>query len=538
MVAYRRPLIRLGSMLAVLLLVACQRSPATVSAGAPGPASQAGGAPASGDGIAWTAGGMDAALELARREHRPLLVFWSAVWCPYCQQIKATVFTRPEFIARSRQFVPVYLDGDDAGAQKWGERLQVQGYPTLLVLDAAGRETQRISGGMKLARYAEVLDLALTDLQPVEALFAQLRAGKPLPAGGCRRLAWNAWELETLSQEEFAPRARDLERAARYCTRQAAPDAARLSVFAALLQASAEADTLAAGQAPSATLRARVDDVRDELHLHRHDPELADALMALDADFFRAAARAYPESDALRDAYVEAMQAAADDASLAAADRLAAVAQQLTAAKLLTAGGAVPPTLAATARARVDAELGRATAPAIRSGLFNAALNVYDALGDNQRAYDVALAELPRSQEPYYVKADLGELAEALGRGDEALRWRAEAYAEAVGAATRFQWGQSYASALLRIAPGEEARIRDVTLAALGELDGPDRIYRRARLRLERLGRELVRWNADAGGRHAGVLQALQARMQQICVKIPQGEPARASCEAFLAPGA
>jgi protein disulfide-isomerase len=198
-----------------------------------------------------------------------------------------------------------------------------------------------------------------------------------------------------------------------------------------------------------------------------------------------------PQADALRDAYVEAMQGAAGDASRAAADQLAAVARQVTAVRLLTPGGAVPPALAAAAQARVDAELARTTAPEIRSGLFNAALNVYDALGDSQRAYDVALAELPRSKEPYYVKADLGELAEDLGRGDEALRWRAEAYAEAVGA--RFQWGQSYASALLRIAPRDEARIREVTLAALGELDGPDRIYRRARLRLERLGRS---WSA------------------------------------------
>jgi hypothetical protein len=77
-----------------------------------------------------------------------------------------------------------------------------------------------------------------------------------------------------------------------------------------------------------------------------------------------------------------------------------------------------------------------------------------------------------------------------------------------------------------------------VTLAALGELDGPDRIYRRARLRLERLGHELQAWNAAAGGRHADVLATLRARMQQICARIPRAEPARSSCEAFLAPAA
>ncbi len=105
-------------------------------------------------------------------------------------------------------------------------------------------------------------------------------------------------------------------------------------------------------------------------------------------------------------------------------------------------------------------------------------------------------------------------------------------------AATRFQWGQEYASALLRLAPGDDSRIRAVTLAVLGELAGPDRIYRRARLRLERLGAELQAWNSAAGGRHAAVLEALRARMREICAGVPEAEAAHASCMAFLAPAA
>jgi hypothetical protein len=335
---------------------------------------------------------------------------------------------------------------------------------------------------------------------------------------------------------ELAPRARDLNLAARYCTTHAAPDAARLGVFAALLQSAAEAPALAGGAEPSATLAQRVTDVSDLLRLHRHDPALADALLTLDADFFKAAAHAGSESDALRDAYLEAMQAAAQDARLAIADQLAAVARGITAAKLLQADRTIPPAQAEAARRRAAAELARTWPPDVRSGVFNGALNVYAALGDPQAAYDAARAELALTREPYYVKSDLADLAEQLGHGDEALRSYAEAYAESVGTATRFQWGQDYASALLRLAPRDEQRIRAVTLAVLGELDGPDRIYRRARLRLERLGHELQEWNSAAGGRHAAVLDALRARMQQICAKVPAAEPAHASCTAFLAP--
>jgi thiol-disulfide isomerase/thioredoxin len=520
-----------------VLLAACHGAappPATATTKASGAADAA----AQGAGIAWIEGDMDAALAQARRERRPLLVYWGAAWCPPCQQLQATVFQRRDFIERSRQFVAIHLDGDGAGAQKWGETLRVQGYPTLLVLDPAGRETQRIAGGMDLERFARVLELALADQQPVESLLAQARAGKPLPPGACRRLAWNGWRADVLDPPELAARAADLRRAARDCTLHAAPDAPRLDVYAALLQSAAESAALAAGAAPSATLVRQVDAVSDVLHLHRHDPALADALIALNADFFRAAAGAAPEHDALRDAYLEAMQAAARDAHLAVADQLAAVARGLTAAKLLSPGQAIPPALATAARERTAAELARAWTPDERSGIFNAALNVYDALGDAQAGYDTARAELAVAREPYYVKSDLGDLAEQLGRGEEALRWYAEAYAESVGTATRFQWGQDYASALLRLAPKDAKRIREVTLGVLGELDGPDRIYRRARLRLEALGRDLEAWNAAAGGHHADVLDALRARLRAICTRVPAAEPAHASCMAFLAPAA
>jgi hypothetical protein len=59
-------------------------------------------------------------------------------------------------------------------------------------------------------------------------------------------------------------------------------------------------------------------------------------------------------------------------------------------------------------------------------------------------------------------------------------------------------------------------------------------MYSRARVRLERLDQQLRAWNDAAKGAHADVLQGLRVRMQQICVKIPDTEAARHSCDAFL----
>ena len=102
--------------------------------------------------------------------------------------------------------------------------------------------------------------------------------------------------------------------------------------------------------------------------------------------------------------------------------------------------------------------------------------------------------------------------------------------------ATRFQCGTSYVASLIRIRPQDDARIRDATLAVLAELDGPDRLHQRTNARVERLERELAKWNAD--GSKTATIAAVQARMQQVCSTIPDAESAaKAACVGFLSAG-
>ena len=84
----------------------------------------------------------------ARRgpSRKPVFLYWGAVWCPPCNQVKATLFNRQDFIERSRAFVPVYVDGDSPGAQKLGARFHVSGYPTMLLFSADGTEVTRLPG--------------------------------------------------------------------------------------------------------------------------------------------------------------------------------------------------------------------------------------------------------------------------------------------------------------------------------------------------------------------------------------------------------
>ena len=280
-------------------------------------------------------------------------------------------------------------------------------------------------------------------------------------------------------------------------------------------------------------MQAQVAEVNEVLGHESTALEVADALHFLTEDFFRAVKAGDPPAKTWLARFVKVMDAAAADPDYAEADQLGAVGSKLTAIKVID--GAIPAGVARAATARVAAALAGNQIPYVRSGIINAVLPIFDVLGQNAQAYKVVQGELAKTATPYYYKADLGELAEGLGRKDEALKWYSEGYAEARGPATRFQWGAIYASGLLRLQPDDAARIQDVAGQVLGELEGADRIYRRARMRLARLDTALRKWDADTRGAHHQVIVGLRGRMQQICVKIPLGEPARTNCDAFLA---
>jgi hypothetical protein len=206
----------------------------------------------------------------------------------------------------------------------------------------------------------------------------------------------------------------------------------------------------------------------------------------------------------------------------AEADQLGAIGSKLQAVK--TINGAIPAGVARAANARVAAALAERQIPYVRSGIINAVLPIYDLLGQNEQAYKVVQGELTHTATPYYYKTDLGELAEGLGRKDEALKWYADGFAEAQGPATRFQWGAIYASSLLRLEPDDGAKIGTVTAQVLGELDGPDRIYRRARMRLEKLDVALRKWNTDTKGAHHDVLVNLRERRRACSTTVSAGD--------------
>jgi thiol-disulfide isomerase/thioredoxin len=522
----QRLLATLQALVVVTCLAGCAKRPEETPAPAPSTAAPH---------IDWYQGDVDAALAAAAQHNKPVLLYWGAEWCPPCQQLKATVFKRADFVAKTRLFIAVNLDGDEPGAQKWGERFRVTGYPTMLVLSPQRVETMRIAGGMDMVQYANILDLSLADLQPVEQILSAAQT-RPLSSGECQRLALNAWVLDDTTAEQDARLATQLQHAAGQCPTASTADHERLTMVAAFYASNREAESLAAGKPPSATLSTHVAAVSELLSAGQLSGANADVLTYLGEPFFRAVkARGAAPALKFNQQYAAAMEAAANNPQFAVADQLSAVGNRLDAEKILM--GSIGPPLQRYARERLDAALARPETPYVRSGLINAALPIFELLDAIPEAYQLLQSELPKTQTPYYYQADLAALAETLGRKDEAVAWAQRAYDGSRGAATRFQWGNIYLGSLLRLQPRDTTRIQATGLAVLGELDGADRIYQRARTRLVALDGALLKWqNADKTARRP-VLLALRTRMNQTCATIPASEPARQSCDKFLKTG-
>ena len=141
------------------------------------------------DGIAWRKDDVDAAFAAAKADNKPLFLYWGAVWCPPCNQVKATIFNRQDFIDRSRHFVPVYIDGDSPHAQQLGARFHVSGYPTMILFQPDGKEIVRLPGEVDREQYMHALTMSMNGARPArETLAAALAQAPPRPTVG-RRLA-------------------------------------------------------------------------------------------------------------------------------------------------------------------------------------------------------------------------------------------------------------------------------------------------------------------------------------------------------------
>ncbi|WP_369978846.1 thioredoxin family protein [Xanthomonas bundabergensis] len=515
-----------ASLAALLALGGCDKPPAPAKPQAAAPAK----APDSA-GIAWREGDVDDAFAEAREQNKPVLLYWGAAWCPPCNRLKATLFKDPAFIARTRAFVAVHLDGDSQGAQAWGERFGIKGYPTIIVLRPDRSEVTRLAGDSDTTRLAEALRVAATrTTTSAQLLQKALQAPATLDADDWTLLGEYGWAVDASQLVKPGEAAGVLAQLA-----AAAPQPALQRRFA--LQALAAQDPGKAGAADAKRRAAN----RSLLQAVLADPAEVRAnrstLTYAARELVQAAAADAAERGTLSGALTHALDQVYADSSLPISDRLDTAAADIALARLAQgqpadAGDGPHPPLPAAVVAKVQQRVQWAEQAAKtdyeRQSTISTAAGLLDDAGDSAGAEQLLLAELGRSKTPYYYMPDLAGLAEARGDKQTALYWLKKAYESAEGPATRVQWGVLYVDGLIRLQPDNAAAIEAAAGQVIGELAGqPGGYHQRTRQRFDTLAKTLQGWSKGHDGN--AVLARLQRKMQESC-----GSQDRDSCQHWL----
>jgi len=520
-----------------LVLAACQgqdqpvASTAGAHAGAEHPAEHG-----SAHGIAWHKGDVAAAFAMAAEQNKPLFLYWGAVWCPPCVQIKSTIFNQREFIDRTRLFLPVYLDGDTEQAQKWGEKFGVLGYPTVIVFNPSGEEITRIPGGINIDQYASVLDTALASMTPVPRILERVLAdpGHTLEQNECRLLAYYSWGQDNQRALAQHDKLEAFDAMWRACPAGMVAERSRL--FSERLAEALRAQGDGENPVPMSAEDKRaayqqVLSILGDRTLQMANISLVVYSAAETLSGLTAAGT--PQREELEAKWLQALAELEADASLSKTEHVLITLARVDIERADNPEAELPQTLLDEARAKAAWADANSDAHERQTVMYYTYVVLRQA-GLLDDARQLVTAELDKAQSPYYFMSLLAGLAEKEGKTEEAVAWLRRAYEESNGPATRFQWGTNYVVGLLELTPEDAEGIEKAAsglLDELGKVNGA--FYNRNSKRLAQLDKALREWNGD--GSHQPTLMRIRAQVQGLCAGLPEGDESRSTCEGFLA---
>ena len=515
----RRPVMR---AVAGAVFVACACAPAAFAA-----------APSSSSGIAWQKGASDAevdkAFALGRQSGKPVFLYWGAVWCPPCNQVKATLFSRPDFVERSRAFIPVYVDGDKPGAQKVAARFKVQGYPTMILFKPDGTEITRLPGEVDPQRYLLTLTAGLDAQVPVKELVKKALAKQSLTPEQWRLLAFYSWdtdEQQVLATAELAQKLGEMSAAAPADLPQVRD---RLALKSLVASATGKAST----EAPAEAGRKLIERVLADTSSVR---EFSDILIGYADKLVKHVASAGEARRALAGKWDATLAKLGEDATLSKADRVDALDARVSMWKVIDDTDK----LSTQRRTAVLQDIARIVAATTdryeRQAVVPGAAHVLTSAGLFTESNELLKMELPKAVAPYYHMLGLAGNAKKQSDSKNALYWYEQAWRKSEGPATRIQWGTGFVNQMLELAPDDVKRVETAASSVIGQLEPKgETFYERNQRSLKRMATRLAKWQGTDPARVRAV-EKMKQQLAKTCAKLPAADAGRGNCENVFTP--
>ncbi len=131
------------------------------------------------DSIRFDESGLEAVMQRAKTEKKPIFYMAYADWCPHCKNIKATTLKDAEVISfMNANYVFAGLNFEKSGSENFKTKYNVKTFPTFLVLDENGQELARFNGELKKDKFLSEVKLALNPKQQLPFLKAEYEKDK------------------------------------------------------------------------------------------------------------------------------------------------------------------------------------------------------------------------------------------------------------------------------------------------------------------------------------------------------------------------
>jgi len=447
--------------------------------------------------IDWYQGSMAQALAEAKKNQKPLFVYWGAVWCPPCNLLKSTVFADRVFIESTKRYIRVYLDGDTESAQQWGEKLKATGYPTLMILNSSGEEVVRLSTVMAPQELADMMDSAYDNLRPINETVAKVLEKKPGAINTKEEwsyLANYAWTQDVYYAEKKQKLSEILESLESRVPITYSKEKSRFY----LNYLSAKVTELGENKKLPKEIREkgvkRINEILNDEELIKYNLEY---LAYYCVELIKAI---YPDMSPLRDAVIERYRAA-----LAAAreklppgyERMITFYPVIELGELLSSSNMR--SLSEKQRDEIKNEMVKITklAKGEHTKIYTSNTSTYilSKAGFSDLAKSILEEDLKQGINDYYTMSSLAWVEKEAGNKEKALQWSEKAYGAAKGSATKIQWGSKYLTSLIETLPKQKDRIFEELEGYYSHhLSAADSFLGRNKASLEKLAKQVKKW--------------------------------------------